>query len=357
MEIELEELPISRAARLKSYKDIKNSQLREVRKYKKRKLSKSSESESQEDGRSKKRESGVYSSSENDESEEEKKPTIKQNDEESQIKKQRRVIAEDVSGGTTPFPIPVINDFDDAPPPTVKFIKHSIEGAGVTASPDPLVFTPGCSCTPSCDDSTQCLCAGEMFGRFPYKEDGSLSLPKGYPIYECNLSCKCGPTCRNRVVQKGPQFPLEIFRCKHKGWGVRALVDIPKKRFVCEYMGEIITSEEAEKRGIEYDKKGLSYLYDLDVNTKNNCYCIDATLVGNISRFLNHSCEPNLQNYSVWIDNLDPEKPRIAFFSNQHIKAGEELTFDYKYERNSKKDKNERIRCFCGALKCKQYLF
>lgn len=41
-------------------------------------------------------------------------------------------------------------------------------------------------------------------------------------------------------------------------------------------------------------------------------------------------CDPNLQVYNVFIDNLDERLPRIAFFATRGIKAGEELTFDYK---------------------------
>ena len=32
---------------------------------------------------------------------------------------------------------------------------------------------------------------------------------------------------------------------------------------MCEYIGEIITTTEAEERGNEYDKQKISYLYDL----------------------------------------------------------------------------------------------
>ena len=51
---------------------------------------------------------------------------------------------------------------------------------------------------------------------------------------------------------------LQVFRTNGKGWGVRALRDIPKGSFVCEYVGEIISDSEADRR--EDD----SYLFDLD---------------------------------------------------------------------------------------------
>jgi hypothetical protein len=32
-------------------------------------------------------------------------------------------------------------------------------------------------------------------------------------VYECNLMSKCGIDCKNRVVQLGPTYRLEVFRC------------------------------------------------------------------------------------------------------------------------------------------------
>lgn len=51
---------------------------------------------------------------------------------------------------------------------------------------------------------------------------------------------------------------LELFKTKHRGWGVKARHDIVMGQFVCEYVGELITDEEADER--EDD----SYLFDLD---------------------------------------------------------------------------------------------
>lgn len=43
-------------------------------------------------------------------------------------------------------------------------------------------------------------------------------------------------------------------------------------------------------------------------------------------------CNPNLQVFNVFIDNIDERLPRIALFSTRAIHAGEELTFDYKMQ-------------------------
>ncbi|XP_066499971.1 histone-lysine N-methyltransferase SUV39H1-A isoform X5 [Hoplias malabaricus] len=137
---------------------------------------------------------------------------------------------------------------------------------------------------------------------------------------------------------------------------------------------QIITSEEAERRGETYDKQGATYLFDLDY--VDDVYTVDAARYGNISHFVNHSCDPNLQVYNVFIDNLDERLPRIAFFAIRAIKSGEELTFDYKMTidpvvaESKRMDTNfslaeiqgtptqrMRMECKCGVEKCRKFLF
>ena len=50
---------------------------------------------------------------------------------------------------------------------------------------------------------------------------------------------------------------------------------------------QIITTEEAERRGHIYDKEGATYLFDLDY--VDDEYTVDAAHYGNISHFVNHS--------------------------------------------------------------------
>lgn len=56
---------------------------------------------------------------------------------------------------------------------------------------------------------------------------------------------------------------------------------------------------------------------------------IEQEITGNISRFINHSCEPNAETQK-WTVNGEL---RIGFFSTRTILAGEEITFDYRFER------------------------
>ena len=72
---------------------------------------------------------------------------------------------------------------------------------------------------------------------------------------------------------------------------------------IAEYTGEIISEEEADRRGRLYDKRACSYLFNLDMQ-----HCIDARQFGNklrlefhrkkiiqslFSSFANHSAKAN----------------------------------------------------------------
>jgi hypothetical protein len=45
-------------------------------------------------------------------------------------------------------------------------------------------------------------------------------------------------------------------------------------RWGCRYVGELIVDNEADKRGRDYDKRGVSYLYNLDgFATRDDEHC------------------------------------------------------------------------------------
>lgn len=292
--------------------------------------------------------------------------------------------------------IQVENDVDlECAPQDFYYIQDYLPGSGVIIPDEPPI---GCECK-NCDSKSNC-CYSQYDGTIPYTNTGRVRVPPGTPIYECNKRCKCSPICQNRVVQRGSNVDLCIFRTKNgRGWGVKTLKLIKKGTFITQYVGEVITNEEAEKRGQKYDAAGRTYLFDLDYNEiEDQCpYTVDAATYGNVSHFINHSCDPNSAVYGVWIDCLDPNLPKLALFASREIKKNEEITFDYmrpsaktvdRLKRNSPVKNgdaddlnvsiesrqrlelpgksecdidneliNRRTRCKCGAKCCRQYLF
>ena len=108
------------------------------------------------------------------------------------------------------------------------------------------------------------------------------------------------------------------------------MADIKAGSYVTTYLGELIDHDEAERRGKKYDEVGMTYLFDLDYAGLDTCYTIDAARYGNISHFINHSCDPNLQVANVFINNIDIQFPYLCLFACRDIVKDEELTFDYQ---------------------------
>uniref|UniRef100_A0A672GTL0 Histone-lysine N-methyltransferase EHMT1-like n=1 Tax=Salarias fasciatus TaxID=181472 RepID=A0A672GTL0_SALFA len=257
-----------------------------------------------------------------------------------------RVLSRDVSRGYESVPISCVNGVDGEPcPDNFKYIPDSCVTSPLNIDKD-ITRLQHCGCTDDCV-SGSCVC-GQLSLRCWYDSEGRL--PQDFcqreppVLFECNHACSCWRTCRNRVVQNGLRVRLQLFRTLNMGWGVKAMQDVPQGTFVCEYVGEIISDAEADKR--END----SFLFTLD-NKVGDVHCIDARLFGNIGRFINHLCEPNLLAVRVFTMHQDLRFPRIAFFSSRNIKAGEHIGFDYgdHYWRVKRK----YFSCQCGSPKCR----
>ena len=80
-------------------------------------------------------------------------------------------------------------------------------------------------------------------------------------------------------------------------------------------------------------------------------YIMDAKKTGNVGRYLNHSCYPNVFVQNVFVDSHDLRFPWISFFTCSFVKAGQELCWDYNYEVGSIPDKV--IHCNCGSETCR----
>jgi len=189
--------------------------------------------------------------------------------------------------------------------------------------------------------------------------------------------------------------PIEIFKTANRGWGkflaviknrvtdicqgLRCKVDLKVGQFVDTYRGEIITHEEVERRGRNRGPEEANYFFNFDrFEEESKGYVCDGKHMGGPSRFINHSCDPNCRIMTVSYNHADIDIYDLAFFANQVIPAGTELTFDYGVELAENLDDDEagpsRItdtmadeyeimkgyrpaRCVCGSRKCRGYFF
>uniref|UniRef100_T1IP88 [histone H3]-lysine(36) N-trimethyltransferase n=1 Tax=Strigamia maritima TaxID=126957 RepID=T1IP88_STRMM len=145
-------------------------------------------------------------------------------------------------------------------------------------------------------------------------------------MIECGSRCQTGDFCSNKRFQQQIYAKIEPFKTEMKGWGLRALEDLPGGSFLIEYVGEVLESREFRKRVKEYARDNHQHYYFMALKSDE---IIDATRMGNPSRFINHSCSPNCETQK-WTVNGEL---RIGFFTRTFVAAGEELTFDYQFQR------------------------
>nr|CAG4717342.1 unnamed protein product [Naegleria fowleri] len=279
---------------------------------------------------------------------------------------------DDISLGRAKYAIPVVNEKDFSKFTSFEYSNTTDFGEGISKETKENVAAlkniEFCDCKKKCGKGCKCLQLQRDY-RFDSNNQSEKfqSVRRGddvyydenkrlkdtntkYIIVECNSECSCPDTCPNRVVQKGSDVKVTIFKTNRTGWGLRAAQKLHRGQFVEIYAGELISDEVGEMRGRYYDRKGLSYLFDVSHGDVVCDFTVDSTYKGNVTRFLNHSCDGNLQQYLVCSEIRDSRYGTIAFFCKRNIEVGEELTFDYHYVCE------KQVRCLCGSKNCKQWL-
>lgn len=129
-----------------------------------------------------------------------------------------------------------------------------------------------------------------------------------------------------------------------QGRGAFATRLIRRGTRIIEYAGERISNAEADRRYNETRmRRHHTFLFTLDRNT-----VVDGAMDGNESIYINHSCEPNCEAVitggRIWIEAI------------RTIYPGEELGYDYQYERTGTAEDAELerfYRCHCGSAVCR----
>jgi len=130
-------------------------------------------------------------------------------------------------------------------------------------------------------------------------------------------------------------FNKDDFKIKRapKGLGLGLITKRPFKKgdFVIEYTGDVITTDEA-------NKKGGKYLFDI-----NSKWTIDGTSRNNLARYINHSCKPNCES--------EVSGKRVFIYAIKNIKENEELNYDYGEEYFDEYIKPHKCRCGHCSIK------
>jgi len=278
-----------------------------------------------------------------------------------------------------------------------------------------------CSCVGGCNDPTICACARYNFEnsgksscyiydtKYGKKRLINQLIRKDMHIYECSSECGCTKSlCFNSCLNEGDvnkpdlaDLIVERYKKVYEGdkpelqgffskmWGLKTRVFIPANALVLEYCGEVITKKEADRRGEKYDSVNCNYLFDLNKHaeiekvdystnkiilnidgvcetrsankhkdiSENFPLAIDAFFYGNHSRFVNHSCSPNMVAIAVHTENRNILLPRIVFFALKDIHPGEELTIDYNCAPLKDLKHADLLICLCGAPNCRGYVY
>ncbi len=151
---------------------------------------------------------------------------------------------------------------------------------------------------------------------------------------EADCATTAIPTAVPSIDGRFTRFRLEVRPSRIHRWGVFALQAIPAGVKVIEYTGERISRREGKRRST----RELHYLFEVD-----NYWKLDGAVGGSGAQYINHRCDPSL------IARI--QRSRVFYFSLRRIRAGEELSIDYRFSADE-----ERVPCHCGAKNCTSWI-
>ena len=141
--------------------------------------------------------------------------------------------------------------------------------------------------------------------------------------------------------------PKRAYVVRHSpihGRGVFAARTIRKGADIIEYRGRRVSAEQADALpDSDPGNPFHTFLFEL-----NDGRVIDAAVRGNAARWINHSCQPNCVPY-------EDDEGRVFIEAKRTIRAGEELSYDYKLNVPGRHTKAllANYACRCGAPRCR----
>jgi len=146
--------------------------------------------------------------------------------------------------------------------------------------------------------------------------------------------CQCEDPCICTLILPPP--PIEIFRTKDRGLGIRAVTSIMKGQVLGVYHG-MIKKMSSECANLVYAANGHLSKHPQD-------YIVDAAQLGTWTRLMNHSCDPNCQSGWHDVDGI----AQLILSARRDIESGTELAWNY----GTSYWKEIPYECCCGSINC-----
>lgn len=132
---------------------------------------------------------------------------------------------------------------------------------------------------------------------------------------------------------------------KIQGKGAFATRRIKKGERIIEYLGECIDADECDVRYPD-DEMGRHHTFLFSIGDGSRV--LDAGPLEWPAKYVNHSCDPNCEA-------IEEEDGRVFVHALKTLEKGQELLYDYAYERTPEHTAEDEIlyKCLCGSPKCR----
>ena len=144
-------------------------------------------------------------------------------------------------------------------------------------------------------------------------------------------------------------------------WGLVAGEHIPKGKRVVDYTGAVVSRQAArERERAEFEAGRPTYILSVVEHSRDESVAawrttVDATEIGGVARFVNHSCAPNCEVVPTR-STRGQFLPTLSLVTTVDVVVGRELTFDYAGGAPDDCVEDSRTECFCGARGCRGWL-
>jgi len=167
-----------------------------------------------------------------------------------------------------------------------------------------------------------------------------------YINIECSSNCACEDLCSNKKFTNYIFKNTIVKQTPDKGWSLFAVDQCNPGDFLMEFCGEVITKEEFSMRFPRMDQnRKQASVYSMAIG---NGAIIDSSGQGNLSRFINHSCDSNCELQKWSVNGII----RLGVFAKRALKIGEEITVDYQPFNLSLTQE----QCQCKSNNCRKVI-